>query len=119
MNLDTATARAQRVLDRCPRPPYELDADDPIRLLHEFVSGGGIRDLHAELASAQSYANECEGDATAAEERAEKAEDRLNDMRDAIAAACDRAMDAREEDGDKACLDELLVTLGKIERGDA
>lgn len=118
MNLDT-TARAQRVLDRCPRPPYELDADDPICLLSEFVNGDGIRDLQDKLASARSHASSCEDEQGEAEERAEKAEDRLDDMRDAIAAACERAGDAREEDGDKACLDELLDTLGKIERGDA
>lgn len=115
MNLDDLKTRAQRVLDRCPRPPMELPADDPMRLLYECVNGGAVSDLENKLDDALAEAEDSNDEAAHADARREKAEAELVTMRDGLAKAAERAEEIRASDGDTATLDQLLADIGELE----
>lgn len=123
MNADELLVLANRVLDRCPRHPMELPADDPMRLLYELTQGNGLAELESRAAEAATdeaeddsarAIDDAEAETRIANERADEFEEKLGELRTGIDEARTNAVTARTEGRSSAGLNALIDALAGL-----
>jgi hypothetical protein len=114
MNSMLARDSAQRLLERCPRPPQFEPANDPMRLLHELVDDGDLRAAEFDLEEANEHAEEVENECVDAKAQAANREERLDALCEDLLGAVDGAAEARDEGKVAAALDTLIDRVSEL-----